>query len=165
RKKGMWMGGVPPLGYRVRDRKLVIVDGEGEIVRTIFRRYAELGSVRSLKEGLEARAMKSKSWTSAAGRLIGGKPFSRGALYLILQNRLYRGEIVHNGQSHPGEHKSIIDQPLWDAVQARLAGNTAERNSGTRSTPARHPHPADRAHRGRSRPDRHPFAADAARWA
>jgi hypothetical protein len=63
--------------------------------------------------------------------VIGGKSFSRGALYLILRNRSYRGEIVHKGQSHPGEHTPIIDQPLWDAVQRRLAGNTAERSSGT----------------------------------
>jgi Recombinase len=70
-------------------------------VRSIFRRYAELGSVRLLKEELEAQGRKSKSWTSAAGRVIGGKPFSRGALYLILRNRAYRGEIVHKGQSHP----------------------------------------------------------------
>jgi DNA invertase Pin-like site-specific DNA recombinase len=135
KKKGMWMGGVPPLGYRVQDRKLVIVDGEAEIVRAIFRRYAELGSVRSLKEELDTRGVKSKSWTSAAGRLIGDKPFSRGALYLMLQNRLYRGEIVHKGQSHPGEHPAIIDPPLWDAVQGQLGSNTAERNSATRTRP------------------------------
>jgi site-specific DNA recombinase len=133
KKKGMWMGGVPPLGYRVQDRKLVIADGEAEIVRTIFRRYAELGSVRLLKEELEARGIKSKSWTSASGRVIGGKTFSRGALYLMLQNRLYRGEIVHKRQSHPGEHTPIIDPPLWGAVQEQLAANTAERNSGTRA--------------------------------
>jgi site-specific DNA recombinase len=133
KKKGMWTGGVPPLGYRVQDHKLVIVDSEAEIVRSVFRRYAELGSVRLLKAELEAQGRKSKSWTSAAGRVIGGKPFSRGALYLILRNRTYRGEIVHKGQSHPGEHAPIIDQPLWDAVQMRLAGNTAERNSGTRT--------------------------------
>jgi hypothetical protein len=65
--------------------------------------------------------------------VIGGRPFSRGALYLMLRNRSYRGEIVHQGQSHPGEHMPIIDQPLWDAVQMRLAGNTAKRNSGTRT--------------------------------
>ena len=99
----------------------------------IFRRYAALGSVRLLKEELEARGIKSKSWTTASGRCIGGKPFSRGALYLMLQNRLYRGEIVHKGQRHPGEHTPIIDQPLWEAVQAQLATNTAERNSGTRA--------------------------------
>jgi site-specific DNA recombinase len=126
----MWMGGVPPLGYRVQDRKLVIIDSEAEIVRSIFHRYAELGSVRLLKEEFEAQGQKSKSWTSASGRMIGGKPFSRGALYLMLRNRTYRGEIVHQGQSHPGEHPPIIDPPLLDAVQMRLAGNTAERNSG-----------------------------------
>ena len=119
------MGGVPPLGYRAQDRKLVVIDSEAEIVRLIFRRYAELGSVRLLKEELDARGIKSKSRTSASGRVIGGKPFSRGALYLMLQNRIYRGEIVHKGQSHPGEHTPIIDQPLWDAVQAQLAANTA----------------------------------------
>ena len=75
-----------------------------ESVRIIFRRYVELGSVRLLKEELEARGIKSKSWTSASGHLTGGKPFSRGALYLMLQNRLYRGDIVHKGQPHPGEH-------------------------------------------------------------
>jgi site-specific DNA recombinase len=133
KKKGMWMGGVPPLGYQVQDRRLVIVDSEAELVRGIFRRYAELGSVRLLKAALEAQGRKSKSWTSTAGRVIGGKPFSRGALYLILRNRTYRGEIVHKGQSHPGEHTPIIDQLLWDAAQAQLAGNTAERNSGTRT--------------------------------
>ena len=92
------MGGMPPLGYRVQDRKLVIIDSEAEIVRSIFRHYAELGSVRLLKAELDAQGSKSKSWTSAAGRVIGGKSFSRGALYLMLRNRIYRGEIVHKGQ-------------------------------------------------------------------
>src|ERR1700751_2687508 len=132
KKKGMWMGGIPPLGYRVEDRKLRIIDSEAEIVRAIFGRYAELGSVRLLKQELDARGIKSKSWTSASGRPIGGKPFSRGALYLVLQNRTCLGEIVHKGQSHPGGHAPIVDQPLWDAVQSQLADNTAERSSGTR---------------------------------
>jgi site-specific DNA recombinase len=65
--------------------------------------------------------------------VTGGKPFSRGALYLLLRNRIYRGETVHKGQSHPGEHKPIIDQPLWDAVQAQLVSNAAERSSGART--------------------------------
>ena len=94
KRKGMWMGGVPPLGYRVEGHSLSVIDSEAEIVRAIFRRYAELGSVRWLKEELEGQGIKSKSWTSASGRVIGDKPFSRGALYLMLQNRLYRGEIV-----------------------------------------------------------------------
>jgi DNA invertase Pin-like site-specific DNA recombinase len=133
KRKGMWMGGVPPLGYQARDRKLVIVEDEADIVRSIFRRYAELSSVRLLKDELETRGIKSKSRTSASGRVSGGKPFSRGALYLMLQNRVYRGEIIHKGQSHPGEHMPIIDRPLWDAVQAQLASNAAERNSGARN--------------------------------
>jgi DNA invertase Pin-like site-specific DNA recombinase len=91
KKKGMWMGGVPPLGYRAQDRKLVIIASEAEVVRSIFPRYAELGSVQLLKDELEARRIDSRSWTSASGRLVGGKPFSRGALYLILQNRISRG--------------------------------------------------------------------------
>src|SRR5205823_13449950 len=81
KEKGMWMGGVPPLGYRAENHKFVVIDGEAEIVRAIFRRYMELGSVRLLKAELEARGIKSKSWTSAAGRVIGDKPFSRGAIY------------------------------------------------------------------------------------
>jgi site-specific DNA recombinase len=133
KRKGMWVGGIPPLGYRAQDGKLLVVESEAEIVRAIFRRYAALGSVRLLRDELEARGINSKSWTTASDRRVGGKPLSRGALYLILQNRLYRGEIVHKGQSHPGEHTPIIDQLLWDAVQAQLAANTAERNSGTRT--------------------------------
>src|ERR1700730_16062684 len=110
KKKGMWMGGVPPLGYEARDRGLVVVDSEAEIVRDIFGRYAELGSVRSLKKELEAQGITSKCRTSASDPLLGGQPFSRGALYLMLQNRIYRGEIVHKERSYPGEHTPIIDQ-------------------------------------------------------
>jgi len=105
KKKGMWMGGVPPFGYQAQDRKLIIVGSEAEIVRFIFRRYAELGSVRLLKDELQARSIQSKLRVSASGRISGGKPFSRGALYLMLQNRIYRGEIVHNKQSYVGEHQ------------------------------------------------------------
>src|SRR5205807_4823065 len=80
------------------------------------------------RDELEALSIQSKLRTSASGRISGGKPFARGALYLMLQNRIYRGEIVHNQQSYLGEHEPIIDQPLWDAVQARLAGNAAQHN-------------------------------------
>jgi DNA invertase Pin-like site-specific DNA recombinase len=136
KQKGMWMGGVPPLGYQAQDRKLVVVDSEAEIVRLIFRRDAELGSVRLLKDELGARNIQSKLRTSGSGRISGGKPFARGALYLMLQNRIYRGEIVHNQQSHFGEHKPIIDQPLWDAVQTQLAGNAAQREGGKTRQPS-----------------------------
>src|SRR5258707_2862139 len=129
----MWMGGVPPLGYAARDGGLVVVDSEAEIVRRIFRHYAELGSVRSLKEELEARGITSRCRTSASGRFQGGKPFSRGALYLMLQNGIYGGKIVNKERSYPGEHTPIIDQELWDMVQAQLAGNAAQRNAGGRA--------------------------------
>jgi site-specific DNA recombinase len=133
KKKGMWMGGVPPLGYETRDRGLVVVDSEAETVRCIFRRYAELGAIRLLKEELDAQGLKSKCRTSTSGRLWGGKPFSRGALYLMLQNRIYRGKIVHKERSYPGKHTPIIDQELWEMVQARLTGNPAQRNAGGRT--------------------------------
>ena len=126
-------GRVPPLGYQARDRQLVIADSEAETVRSIFRRYAELGSIRLLNEELEAQGITSKCWMSTSGRLWGGKPFARGALYLMLQNRIYRGEIVHKERSYPGEHTPIIDQELWDTVQGRLAGNAAQRNAGGRA--------------------------------
>jgi site-specific DNA recombinase len=136
KSKGMWMGGVPPFGYRAQDRKLIIVDSEAEIVRFIYRCYAELGSVRLLKDELEARGIRSKLRTSASGRISGGKPFARGALYLMLQNRIYRGEIVHNQQSYVGEHEPIIDQPLWDAVQTQLTSNTQRNDRGQTRPPS-----------------------------
>jgi site-specific DNA recombinase len=88
KKKGMWMGGVPPLGYAARDRKLVVIETEAETVRHILRRYAALGSVRLLKEELEAQGITGKCWTGASGRRWGGKPLGRGALYWMLQNRI-----------------------------------------------------------------------------
>src|ERR1700681_3384970 len=137
KKKGMWMGGVPPLGYRVWDGKLVVVDNEAETVGYIFRRYADLGSIRLLKKELDAQGLTSKCRTSTSGRLWGGKPFARGALYLMLQNRIYRGEIVHKERSYPGEHTPIIDRELWEMVQARLTGNPAQRNAGGRTAEPR----------------------------
>src|SRR5258707_7689978 len=132
KRKGMWMGGVPPLGYEACDRKLTPIESEAETVRHIFQRYAELGSVRLLKAELEAHGIAGKSWISVAGRRWRGKPIARGALYLMLQNRIYRGEIVHKDQSYPGEHEAIIDPASWDAVQARLAENAVERSTGVR---------------------------------
>src|ERR1700726_2134978 len=132
KKKGMWMGGMPPLGYRANDHKLIVVDSEAETVRHIFRRYAALGWVRLLQQELEARGIRSKSWTSTAGRRWGGKPIVRGALYRMLQNRIYRGEIVHNDQHYSGEHMPIVDEALWDEVQVKLAANAVEHRNGER---------------------------------
>lgn len=130
KKKGMWMGGLPPLGYDVQDRKLVVNDAEADTVRDIYRHYADLGSVRALKDKLDHHGIVSKVRIDKYGRQTGGKPFARGALYRMLQNRIYRGEIVHKDKSYPGQHEAIINEALWDAVQERLASNRVERESG-----------------------------------
>ncbi len=126
--KGMWMGGNAPLGYDVRDRKLVVNAAEASGVRSIFRRYAELGSVALLKAELERAGVVSKRREGASGQLAGGRRFSRGALYLMLQNRLYRGEVAHKDNIYPGQHQAIIEPELWQAVQDRLAANRHERS-------------------------------------
>jgi DNA invertase Pin-like site-specific DNA recombinase len=134
--KGMWMGGTVPLGYDVKDRKLVINKVEAETVRMIFRRYAEIGSVTLLQAELDRQGIRSKRREGAGGRLAGGRPFSRGILYLILQNRLYRGEVEHKGNVYPGQHEAIVDGDLWSVVQEKLAAN---RNARTLAVGAKAP--------------------------
>jgi hypothetical protein len=130
KKRGLWMGGLPSLGYDVDDKKLVVNSREAETVRSIYHRYAELGSVRTLKEELDRDGIVSKIRIDKYGRRTGGKPLARGALYLMLQNRIYRGEIVHKETSYPGKHQAIIDEALWNTVQKRLADNRVDRLTG-----------------------------------
>ena len=125
KQRGMWMGGYPALGYDVEDRKLVI--NEAAAVRHIFERYIVLKSVRELRNELHNANICSKART---GQRPGARPLARGALYLMLQNRLYRGEIIHKGQAYPGQHQSIVDPELWDRVQATLEENRVERSRG-----------------------------------
>jgi site-specific DNA recombinase len=127
----MWMGGLPPLGYDIKDRKLVVNEEEARAVLHIFRRYAELRSVRVLKTELEEAGIRSKRRVLADGTHYGGQRLSRGALYLMLQNRIYRGEITHKGNAYSGEHPAIVDQELWDQVQAVLAENRVDREIGS----------------------------------
>jgi site-specific DNA recombinase len=133
KKKGMWMGGMPPLGYDVKDRKLVVNDNEARTVVDIYRRYLALKSVHALMDELATAGIRSKRRVKPDGTAYGGQKLSRGALYLMLQNRTYRGEVTHKGKSYPGEHPAIIEQPLWDKVQAVLAKNRIERTTGTRT--------------------------------
>jgi site-specific DNA recombinase len=128
--KGMWMGGNVPLGYDVKDRKLIVNDAEADSVRFIFRRYAELGSVALLRAELDRKGIVSKRREGAAGRLSGGQSFSRGALYTLLQNRIYRGEISHQGNVYAGQHEAIVDPDLWQLAQDKLAANRQERLLG-----------------------------------
>ena len=134
KRRGMWMGGLPPLGYDGIDRKLVVNEAEAETVRLICRCYLEAGSVTELKRRLDGEGIVSKRRTFEDGRTAGGVSFSRGAIYQILRNRLYRGEIAHRGEVHNGNHEPIVDRDLWDAVQARLV-DQSQRARGSTSQP------------------------------
>jgi site-specific DNA recombinase len=127
KQKGLWMGGLPPLGYDVQDRRLVVNPAEADTVRHIFRRYTILKSVRVLKEELDQEGVVSKARRDRFGREAGGSPLARGALYRMLQNRIYRGEIVHKDHCYPGLHQAITDEALWDEAQAILVENRFER--------------------------------------
>jgi site-specific DNA recombinase len=130
KKKGMWMGGTVPLGYDVKDRKLVVNKAGALTVVDIYGRYVRLKSVRALQQELDAAGIRSKSRIRSDGREAGKQRFSQGALYLLLQNRTYRGEATHKGNAYPGEHEPIVDKALWEAVQATLAENRVDRASG-----------------------------------
>ena len=136
KKKGMWMGGPAPLGYDVQDRKLIINEPEAETVRMIYRLYLECKGVRDLKTRLDHRGVISKVRTYKCGRTVGGNPISRGALYLLLSNPIYIGKTPHKGETYEGQHQAIVDQELWDDVQALLVANRTTRSSGNN---AKHP--------------------------
>ena len=128
--RGMWMGGVPPLGYRPDGRSLAIVPEQAVLVDSIYRRYLEIGNVRLLAEALREKGMLAPIRTTATGKSMGGRPFTRGQLYLRLACRTYIGEISHHGQIHPGLHEAIIKRDLWDRVQALLEQNRQGRRTG-----------------------------------
>ena len=134
KQRGMWLGGQPPLGYDVQDRKLVINPAEAELVRHVFQRYAVLKSVALLAHELAEAGVRSKRRTNADGTTSGGKPIGRGALYNMLQSRLYRGEIVHRDRAYPGQHTAIVGPELWDAVQATFDANRINRAAGSSTT-------------------------------
>ena len=137
KKKGMWMGGVVPQGYDCVDHRLIVNRPEANTVRIIFRQYLRLGCVKKLKDYLDRNQIRSKLRTSVGGRTYGGAAYSRGALYHLLNNRIYIGEIVHRSESHPGRHRPIVPRKLWDQVAARLrANNQAHRMGKSHSTPS-----------------------------
>jgi site-specific DNA recombinase len=131
KKKGIWMGGQPPLGYDVKDRKLVVNNREARTVQTLFSLYRELGTVRRLKKGADRRGIVTKQRQQRNGKKTGGKPFTRGNLYRLLRNPLYIGRVPHKGESYPGQHAAIIDPDNWSAVQDQLALNAAQRQRST----------------------------------
>ena len=134
KRKGMWMGGVPPLGYDVVDRKLVINQGEAKTVRYIFNRFAELRSSTKLCKELQLDCVTSKAWTTQDGKFRDGKLIDKGLIYKLLNNRVYLGELGHKDQWYPAQHLPIIDHAQWDAVHAIFAVNVRTRTNQTRAT-------------------------------
>jgi site-specific DNA recombinase len=127
RKKGMWMGGFVPLGYDVKDRKLIINEAEVATVRMIFERFTKIGSATVLVRALRTEGICGKR----------GKRVDKGYVYKLLNNPVYVGEAVHKGTSYPGEHQPIIDRPLWDRVHTILQDSPRKRAAHTRAqTPA-----------------------------
>lgn len=127
RARGMWMGGHPPLGYEVRDRKLVVNETEAAMVRMIFERFLRVGSATVLVRELAAEGVTTKR----------GKPVDKGFLYKLLNNRVYGGEAVHKGVAYPGEHTAIIGRDLWDKVHSIIQQSPRSRAANTRAqTPA-----------------------------
>jgi site-specific DNA recombinase len=129
KRKGIWMGGAVPLGYRVEDRALHMVESEAEFVRNLFRRYLDVGSVVRLKITLDAENIRSPIRTSTTGRKTGGAPISRGHLYWILSNPIYVGRLRHKGKINNGLHPAIVDIETWDQVQQRLERQTQKRRT------------------------------------
>jgi site-specific DNA recombinase len=127
RKRGMWMGGFVPLGYDVKDRKLVVNEGEAAILRMIFERFTRIGSATTL-----VRSLRAEGITGKRGKLV-----DKGYLYKLLNNRVYVGEAVHKGTAYAGEHQAIIDRALWDRVHGILRESPRKRAAHTRAqTPA-----------------------------
>jgi site-specific DNA recombinase len=133
KRKGMWMGGTVPLGYEVKERKLIVNPKEAKLVNRLFRLYLELGCVRKLKARLDREGITTKVRTSVVGNQSGGNAYARGALYKILQNWIYLGEIHHAKQYYQGEHEAIVPRDLWDLVQNKLASNNRGQKSGARA--------------------------------
>ena len=127
RKRGLWMGGHAPLGYDVRDRKLVVKEAEAALVAYIFERFLHVGSATKLVQELNASGHRTKR----------GKPFDKGIVYKLLSNRTYVGEVEHKGAAYPGEHEALVNRATWDKVHTILAENRHRRASRTRAvTPA-----------------------------
>jgi site-specific DNA recombinase len=132
KRKGIWMGGCPSIGCDVCDRRLVVNQAEAATVREIYQRYLKAGSVPKLKKELDRDGVVSKIRVSKKGNKSGGQSFSRGALYELLSNPIYIGEIRHKRERHPGQHEAILERGLWERVQKRLRDCT-DRPTETRT--------------------------------
>jgi site-specific DNA recombinase len=134
KRKGMWMGGVVPLGYDLLDHQLILNPEEAERVKTIFHAYLSERCVSKLQIYLEKNNIRSKRRLSKTGNASGGNAFSRGSLYILLQNRVYLGDIMHKGVPHKGQHAAIINRDLWDQVQEQFKANLQAERTRPRAT-------------------------------
>src|SRR6266436_2736326 len=119
KRKGLWVGGTLPFGYEMKDGKIAIVEEEAEVVRLIFRRYLELGSVNELLRDLKERNIRTRIKQLSTGATRGGIPFGRGTLYYVLSNYFYIGEVKYKNEILPGEQPPIMDRALFDAVRQK----------------------------------------------
>jgi len=132
KKKGLWMGGFVPSGYRAKDRTLVVDSKEADTIRMIFHRYLELGSVSKLEAELAQREQRTRAFVANGnGNVWGDRPYSAGHLYSLLSNPIYAGKIRHKDKLYNGQHEAIIDRKTFAAVQAQLATNN--RNNRTQA--------------------------------
>jgi DNA invertase Pin-like site-specific DNA recombinase len=132
KKKGMWMGGIPPLGYDVENRRLVPNPKEAILIQHIFKRFVEIGSTTMLVKELRLDGATSKAWVTQDGKVRTGKPVDKSLLYKVLNNRTYLGELRHKDQWYQAEHPPIIEKQLWDEVQSILSVNGRQRAKTTR---------------------------------
>ena len=133
KRKGMWMGGVPPLGYDVKDRRLIPNEREAKIIRHIFTRFVELGSTTKLMKELRMDGVTSKAWTTQDGNVREGKLIDKGLIYKLLGNRTYLGELRHKEEWFKGEHQPLIEPSTWEAVQSILKVSPRTRGNNTRA--------------------------------
>ena len=138
KRRGMWMGGVPPLGYDVdfEKKRLVVNPNEAELVRRIFRRFLDLKSGVKLIRELSDNGHRTKSWVTKKGKRREGRSFNLGHIYRVLNNPLYIGLVKHKEQTYPGEHEAIVAAVLWDSVQKHLKGNCLRGENSRAKTPA-----------------------------
>ena len=134
KKKGLWMGGIPPLGYDVKDRKLIPNPREAKLIQHIFQRFVEIGSTTMLVKELQLDGVTSKAWVTQNGKVRAGKLIDKSLIYKLLHNRTYLGELRHKEQWYPAEHPAIIDQDLWDSVHAMLASHDRGRGNAMRAS-------------------------------